>query len=138
MGSRWCRGRRSPTSNRPRRPRAESGTKGPGIGRGGWCFLQVQAQGMYLSLGARLLPLGIWHRTVWSYLVQAIINGCVLCLCAFKMHRTVWSYLVQAIIHGCVLCLCAFKMHLLAYGWCLHTFFFRDKARGEDSATPSE
>ena len=27
----------------------------------GWCFLQVQAQAMYLTLGARLLPLGIWY-----------------------------------------------------------------------------
>ena len=27
-------------------------------------------------------------------------------------------------------------MHHLAYGWCLHTFCFRDK--GGDSATPSE
>ena len=37
------------------------------------------------------------------------------------------SYWVQAIINECVLCLCAFKMHLFAYNWCLHTFFFRDK-----------
>ena len=35
-----------------------------------------------------------------------------------------------------MLCLCVFKMYLLAYGWCLHTFFFRDK--GKDSATQSE
>ena len=27
-------------------------------------------------------------------------------------------------------------MHLFTYGWCLHTFFFRDK--GEHHATPSE
>ena len=53
-------------------------------------------------------PLGMWYCTVWSYWVQAIINECVLCLCAFKMH-------------------------LFAYGWCLHTFFFQDK--GEDHAT---
>ena len=32
--------------------------------------------------------------------------------------------------------LCAFKLHLFAFGWCLHTFFLRDK--GEDSATLSE
>ena len=31
------------------------------------CFLQVQAQGMYLSLGCRLLQLGICYRSVWSY-----------------------------------------------------------------------
>ena len=35
------------------------------------------------------------------------------------------SYWVQAIINECVLCLCAFKMHLLAYDWCLHTSFFK-------------
>ena len=35
----------------------------------GLCILQVQAWGMYLSLGARLLLLGIWYRTVWSYWV---------------------------------------------------------------------
>ena len=67
-----------------------------------WCFLQVQAQGMYLLIGAWLLPLGIWYHTVWSCWVQAIINGCVLCF---------W----------------AFKMHFFSYGWCLHTFFFKDK-----------
>ena len=42
----------------------------------------------------------------------------------------------QAIMNGCVLCLCTFKMHHFACAWCLHTFFFRDK--GEDCATPSE
>ena len=57
---------------------------------------------MYLSLWPLLLPLGIWYRTVWSYSVQAIIIGCVLCRCAFKMH-------------------------LFTHGWCLYTFFFRDK-----------
>ena len=40
---------------------------------------------MYLSIGPRLLPLGIWYCTVWSYWAQAIIIGCVLCLCAFKI-----------------------------------------------------
>ena len=54
---------------------------------------------MYLSLGPRLLPLGIWYRTVWSNSVQANINGSV-----------------QAIINGCVLYLSAFKLHLFAYG----------------------
>ena len=39
------------------------------------------------------------------------------------------SYWVQAIINECVLCLCAFKMHLLAYDWCLHTFFSRQGGR---------
>ena len=43
---------------------------------------------------------------------------------------------LTTIINGCALCLCAFKMHLFAQEWCLHIFFFRDK--GEHSATQSE
>ena len=77
----------------------------------GLCILQVQAWGMYLSLGARLLLLGIWYRTIWSYSMQVIVIGCVLSRYEFKMHH-------------------------FACGWCLHTFFFRDK--GEGGATPSE
>ena len=30
-------------------------------------FFQVQAQGMYLLLGPRLLPLGVWYSTIWSF-----------------------------------------------------------------------
>ena len=51
----------------------------------------------------------------------------VLCTSAtWHMYSSVWSYWVQAIIIGCVLCRCAFKMQNFAYGcqWCLHTFFF--------------
>ena len=55
---------------------------------------------------------------------------------AWHMVLHLWSHWVPAIINGWVLCLYAFKMHFFAYGWCLHTFFFRDKR--EDSATPSE
>ena len=54
-----------------------------------WCFLHFPAQGMYLSLGSLLLPLGIWNALFGSIVCQAltaIINGCALCLCAFKMH----------------------------------------------------
>ena len=49
---------------------------------------------MYLLLGSRLLQLGIWYSTVWSYRVQAIIVGCVLHLCAFKMHLFLCIWLV--------------------------------------------
>ena len=57
---------------------------------------------MYLSLGPRLLPLGIWYSTVWSYWVQAIVNGCVLCLCAFKMHLFAydWCLTPSLCVHG--------------------------------------
>ena len=44
----------------------------------GQCILQVQAWGMYLLLGTWLLLLVIWFRTVLSFLVQAIIIGCVM------------------------------------------------------------
>ena len=51
------------------------------------CFLHFQAQGMYLSFGATLAPIGICYRTVWYGGGAPIINEGVLCLGARNKHR---------------------------------------------------
>ena len=84
----------------------------------GWCFLQVQAQSIYLSLGPWLLPLGIWYPAFGPIECKQLLLECKQLLldvsCVSVNSRCTTSHMASA--------------YTLSFFW----------DEGEDSATPSE